>query len=321
MRCLVLGGAGFIGEHLVRQLQADGVSVVVGDVDVTPASHARTVDLRRRASLRAGLQGIDCVVHLAWNSVPATTATQAADDARQNLLGSLRLFDCCLAAGVRRVVFCSSGGAIYGRAQTLPIPEDHPTVPLMSYGVTKLATEGYLRFYSRSHGLDHVILRPGNAYGEGQRSRRSQGLVAACLTAAASERPVEVWGDGTVVRDYVHVADIARALSMATRTAASGETYNIGTGTGHSVNAIIDLCRQVSGRPVSVEYRAGRAFDAHDNVLDWSRARARLGWSPTVALREGIERQWRALLAQALAAPDALPCVPGGRPVSVRDRR
>jgi UDP-glucose 4-epimerase len=313
MTCLVLGGAGFIGQHVVRQLQAEGVNAIVGDITSPSANPARTVDLRRRASLLAGLQGVDCVIHLAWSSVPATAANQAGDDVRHNLLGSLRLFDCCLAAGVRRVVFCSSGGAIYGRAQTLPISEDHPTVPLMSYGLTKQATEGYLRFYSRSRGLEHVILRPGNAYGEGQRLQRSQGLVAACLSAGESGRTLEVWGDGTVVRDYVHVADVARALTMAAQSDASGETYNIGTGTGHSVNAILDLCREISGRPIRVEYRAGRAIDAHDNVLDWSRARLRLGWSPTVALPEGIERQWRALQSQWPGTPEPPTRPAGGR--------
>lgn len=296
MRCLVLGGAGFIGRHVVSELAATGHEPIVGDV--VPASAgvaACLVDLGRRPTIMRALAGVECVIHLAWATNPASANARPIDDVRQNVIGSLRLFECCVDRRVRRIVFCSTGGAIYGQAQRLPIPEDHPTEPLSSYGVTKLATEVYLRSYGRLHGIEFMILRPGNAYGEGQRVGRKQGVIAACLDAIARGRTLEVWGDGTVVRDYVHVADVARALVLAAAATRHGETLNIGTGQGHSVNDIIEMSQKVAGASLAVNDQPARAFDMHDNVLDPTRASQGLAWRPRIELREGLARQWRAL--------------------------
>lgn len=303
MTCLVVGGAGFIGRFVVSELLAMGMRTIVGDVVASDAPEFRTMDVRRERSIRKALVGVDCVIDLAWSAVPASATAHPIDDVRQNVLGTLRLFSSCVAAGVRRVVFCSSGGAIYGPPRALPISEDHPTAPISSYGVTKLAAESYLRMYGHMHGLAYIILRPGNAYGEGQRTRQQQGLVAACLNAAARKGVLDVWGDGSVVRDYVHAADIARAIAMAATADAAGQVLNIGTGRGHSVNEIIAIVRTVTGLNVNVRYQPARPFDAHDNVLDSRKAEQCLGWRAEVPLARGIERQWRALIDHPSGQP------------------
>ncbi|HUR21384.1 MAG TPA: NAD-dependent epimerase/dehydratase family protein [Vicinamibacterales bacterium] len=299
MTCLVIGGAGFIGRSVARELAAQGVPPIVADLVTTDAAPFRTIDLRRQQTIREALSGVDCVVHLAWSAVPASATARPRQDVRQNVLGSLRLFSQCGEAGVRRVVFVSSGGAVYGAPRALPISEDHPTVPISSYGVTKLASEAYLRILASSHDFEYVILRPANAYGEGQPSRQQQGLVAACLKAALEGHVLEIWGDGSVVRDYVHVDDIGRATAMAVIGRTAGHTLNIGTGVGHSVNAIVALVRSITGREVHVRRLPARSFDPHDNVLDCREAERRLGWRASISLAEGIERQWRALLAES----------------------
>ncbi len=294
-RCLVLGGNGFIGRHVVRTLADRDIEPMVGDLVPNPEAPFVWVDYTNEDSLQHALRGIDVVVHLAWSTVPQSATDNPAQDVVTNVLGSLNLFTVCVAQRVRRVVFCSTGGAIYGTPNQLPIPETHSLDPFSSYGITKLAVEKYLIMFSRLYGLEYLILRPGNAYGEGQTSHWGQGVISACLDAAQTGRPFIVWGDGTVVRDYVHVTDIARAIAMAVTTHSPNHILNIGTGQGLSINDLIALIKTITGRAVNVKYISGRLIDAPVNILDASVAREVLGWIPQVSIREGVIRQWRAL--------------------------
>ena len=290
--CLVLGGSGFIGHHAVRVLAEYGVERVVGDLVPSPEAPFVRMDLTDKVSFQQALCGIDVVVHLAWTTVPQSATDNPSQDVITNVLGSLNLFRACIAQKVRRVVFCSTGGAIYGVPHFIPISEAHPLAPTSSYGITKLTVEKYLILFSRLYGLEYMILRPGNAYGEGQTNARGQGVIAACLAAVQADQPFTVWGDGTVVRDYVHVSDIARAISLAVTTGASNHVLNIGTGRGFSVNDLIALIREATQRSVKVEYVSQRLIDAPVNVLDSSLATAILGWKPQISIQEGLLRQW-----------------------------
>src|SRR5215831_4143533 len=167
-RCLVLGGNGFIGRHLVRHQIKEGAPPLVADLYPNPDADFIRVDYTNPATLQNVLRGVDVVIHLAWTTTPQSGTDDPTSDVSENILGSLNLFRACVAQGVKRLVFCSSGGAVYGHAQSNPITEVHPLEPLSSYGITKLAVENYLRLFSRLHGIEYVILRPGNAYGEGQ---------------------------------------------------------------------------------------------------------------------------------------------------------
>jgi UDP-glucose 4-epimerase len=300
-RCLVLGGSGFIGRHLVRKLIERGIETTVGDLVPNPDAPFVMVDYTDESSFQPALEGVDAVVHLAWTTTPQSGTDNPTNDVRTNILGSLNLFRACVALGVRRVIFCSSGGAIYGMPQQQPIVESHPLEPLSSYGITKLAVEKYLLLFAKLYGLEYMIMRPGNAFGEGQVAGRGQGVIAACMAAIRSDQRFTVWGDGSIVRDYVHVSDIAQAISLATTARVSNLILNVGSGQGLSLNDLLGLIGEVSRRQVKVDYTAQRAIDAPINILDSSLAHTILDWAPKVAIREGLLRQWLATqgIAQA----------------------
>jgi UDP-glucose 4-epimerase len=296
-RYLVLGGNGFIGRHLVRQLIEQGVTPLVADLSPNPAAPFIRVDYTNAATLQSVLRGIDVVMHLAWTTTPQSGTDDPTGDVTENILGSLNLFRACVAQGVKRLVFCSSGGAVYGHAQSNLITEAHPLEPLSSYGITKLAVENYLRLFSRLYGIEYVIMRPANAYGEGQIGGKDQGVIAACMNALLYHQKFTVWGDGTVIRDYVHVDDIAGAISAAANAGAANRVFNIGSGQGLSINQLIGLIEKITGRVVEVDYAAERQIDARVNVLDSSLAKAALGWTPAISINEGLQRQWEFLLS------------------------
>lgn len=300
MRAVLLGGSGFIGAHLARALLDAGDTVVVYD-QVLPVRAPRWpgVDYRLGDLYRPDPPGLaevldraDLVYHLAWRYLPADSNSHPQDDVGANLLGTLRLLEWCVERRVGRVIFFSSGGTVYGPARFLPIPETHPTEPRSSHAINKLAVEKYLALYAQLHRLDYVILRPGNPFGPYQDPSKGQGVIAAFLAQAAAGQPLDVWGDGRVVRDYFYIADLAEAAWLAGRTAHSHTVYNIGSGMGRALTDVIAALQQVLGRDLPVRYHPGRAVDVPANVLDVRKACAELGWAPRFSFEEGLSRTW-----------------------------
>lgn len=304
MRALVTGGSGFIGAHLVDKLVALGWKVRVLDLfDRRFGSAPVGVDLIRAGvsndyAVREALVDVEVVFHLAWSTIHEVATREPVQDIETNLAPSVQLIDQCCSSGVRRVVFFSSGGTVYGPTQHLPITEEQPTNPINAYGITKLAVEKYLHMYHHLYGLEYVILRPSVPYGPGQDPRRRQGAVNVFLYRAARGEPIEIWGDGSVVRDYFHISDlVSAAVQAATVQGLEGErVFNVGGGQGHSLNDLVEVIRKVAGRRVTVEYQPGRRFDVPSVVLDTSRAATILKWSPQVGLSEGVERTWKWVL-------------------------
>ena len=294
-RCLVLGGGGFIGAAVCRELQADGWAVRVfergtapaGYLDTSPNVEWFTGEFQDAKAIRQALQGIAAVVHLISTTLPKTSNESPLFDVTSNVGGTLQLLDAMCEAGVRRIVFASSGGTVYGIPQRLPITEDHPTQPEVSYGISKLAIEKYLYLYQRLRGLQPVVLRVSNPYGEGQRVETAQGAIAAFTHRALTKQPIQIWGDGTVTRDYLHVRDVGRAFAHALRFSGVG-VFNISSGTGISLNGIVEELENILGRKVEVEYQAGRSFDVPVNILSNDHARAELDWHPQFPLEEGL---------------------------------
>ena len=302
MRAVLIGGSGFIGSHLASRLVAAGYEVVVYD-ERKPALGV----LSRQAGVQyvAGdafspeptglpelLRGARLVYHLAWRHLPAASNQAMAQDIQTNLIGSLNLLRLCCEVGVGRVVFFSSGGSVYGPAQSLPITEDHPTEPLSSHAVNKLAVEKYLAILARLYNLDYVILRPGNPFGPYQNPEGGQGVIAAFLARAAVRQPLAVWGDGSTVRDYFYVGDLARAAVMAGETMHSRTVYNIGSGVGRSLHEVISAISRLVGHELEVHWLPGRPTDVPINVLDASKARRLLGWAPEIPFEEGLRLTW-----------------------------
>ena len=296
MRCVILGGAGFLGRHIGRAMAAAGSDVWAVDLSVAA--------LADEASWLAGSIEADCfdvtawwdqcggadvVVHLVSSTVPATASANPVQDAQTNLVGSLRLLQGLRTKSVRpRLLFASSGGAVYGRPQVVPLAEAHPTVPLGAYGVTKLALEHHLRIEEAQNGLPHRVLRLSNPYGEWQQPHGIQGVIAVFAHRALQALPVDVWGDGSVVR--VNAADVGRAFVAAAQHEGASRVFNIGGGTGHSVNDIIDTLERLLERAVERRVFPARPFDPPVNVLDIRRAHDELHWSPTVDFDEGVAR-------------------------------
>jgi UDP-glucose 4-epimerase len=304
MKCLVLGGGGFIGSHVVDGLLAAGHAVRVFERPRVP--HFRTFtppeavewfegDFQSASMVEDAVHGCEVIVHLVSTTLPKDSNDDPVFDVESNVVGTLRMLHAASQAKVRKVVFISSGGTIYGMPLAVPIPESHPTEPRVSYAIAKLAIEKYLALFQSTHGLDHVVLRVANPYGERQRVDAAQGAVAVFLDRALRRECIEIWGDGTVVRDYLHVSDVARAFLRAIDYSGEPRVFNIGSGTGCSLNELLAAIEGLLGRTIERRYLPGRGFDVPRNVLDITRARDVLGWAPRVSLEDGL----RAMLAWA----------------------
>ena len=193
-------------------------------------------------------------------------------------------------AGVKRIVFASSGGTVYGEPTVPRVDESHPTEPISSYGIVKLALEKYIALYSREHGLTSVSLRISNLYGEGQRHDTGFGVIASFCHKAVTGATVEIWGDGTVSRDFIHVSDVVDAFVAALDHDGESLVVNIGSGTSVSINTVLDTIATIVGREVPRRYLQGRAFDVKHTCLDIGLAARTLGWTPKIDLNEGLRR-------------------------------
>jgi UDP-glucose 4-epimerase len=303
-RILVAGGAGFMGSNLVEEALRRGHAVTVLDRPGAPSGLAPQArgqlhwvdgDFRDPDAVRSACAGQDVVFHLISTTLPKTSNEDPEFDFISNVSGTIRLLQAAKQEGVRKIVFISSGGTVYGIPRQVPITEAHPTEPISSYGISKLAIEKYLALFGSQRGLDYVILRVGNPYGPHQRPERAQGAISVFAWRALNRQPIEIWGDGSVVRDYVYVSDVVEAMMKAVDYRGEERLFNVGSGVGHTLNDIVQIIERIIGRSVEVNYASPRAVDVPANVLDISRARRTLGWNPTVSLEDGIKRSIMAM--------------------------
>jgi len=308
MNYLVLGGAGFIGSHVVDALLAAGHRVRVferPDCDLNNlAGVLDRIDLRfgdftRPEDLAGVLEGIDLIIHLVGTVLPATSNLNPIYDIDANLKSTVSLLELAVEQGVKKIVFASSGGQVYGPVAALPISETSPTEPLSSYGIIKLTTEKYLKLFHQLHDLDYTILRIANPYGERQKINGRQGAVAVFSGRIKNRQPIEIWGDGSVARDYLYIADLVRAILKASVIGLPVKLFNIGWGKPLSLNELVGLLMEVSGRKVPVIYKESRSCDSPVNFLDCERALKYLDWKPQVDLKIGLQRTWEWVLANA----------------------
>lgn len=299
MKCLVLGGGGFLGSHACDALLAHGCRVRVFEklyVGKENIQHAISDiewiegDFTNEAHLREIVQGMDYVIHAIGTTIPKNSNENPVYDISSNVISTLHLLEAAKEAGVKKIIFFSSGGTVYGIPQKIPIAEDHPTDPITSYGIQKLTIEKYLKLYYHLHGLDYAIMRISNPYGERQRPIASQGAVAVFLYKALKKEPLEIWGDGSVTRDYLHVSDVAGVVPLLMRYEGKHKLFNIGSGRGLSLLELIKTIEKIIGRPVDVRFTSARPFDVPVNILDSSLALRELSWTPKIGLEEGIRR-------------------------------
>ncbi|WP_448383645.1 NAD-dependent epimerase/dehydratase family protein [Desulfosoma sp.] len=302
MHCLLTGGGGFIGSRLVQLLLAHGWDVTIVDPQRPSFQHSAATSTRlyhipdpiaNCPSLDEVLDRTDVLVHLAWTTTPGSSMQAPENDVTSNLLESIRLFKKAIEKNVKKIIFASSGGTVYGKALYLPIDEEHPTHPISSYGITKLAVEKYLQCFYYITGIPIVIFRFANAYGPGQPFDRNQGIISTFMAKIIRGEPLSIWGDGTVVRDYVFVDDIAEALRAGIERETTSHVFNIGTGKGFSVLDIVKYLKAITGAHFEVHFGPGRPFDPPANVLDFSRAAQELDWHPRIPLYDGMVKTWQ----------------------------
>jgi len=310
-KVLVLGGGGFLGTNLVRRLLADGHAVRVFD-RIAPGRYVKpgpvefvSGEFGNTGLVREALEGVALVYHLAATTLPETSNEDPAFDVSSNVVDTLHLLEQCVDARVRRVVFVSSGGTVYGIPKSLPITEDHPTEPICSYGIVKLTIEKYLALFQRLHRLEFNALRMSNPYGPHQDPLSRQGAIAVFLHRIATGRPIEIWGDGRVVRDYLYVDDAVQALVLAgTRSDVSGRVLNVSSGRGTTLLALIRKIEEVTGKKARLTHKPPRPVDVPANVLDNARAAEVLGWIPRHDLHAGLVSTFRWMREQVLRSTE-----------------
>ncbi len=299
---MVIGGAGYIGKHLVHKLVATGRRVTVLGRKAVPVC-----DLPQGATYVKGefaqldlISGLldhhKEIIHLAYATVPNTSFENPLSDLLQNLPPTVQLFSEVSDRG-GKLLLVSSGGTVYGEAIELPIKENHPTKPISPYGVTKLTLESYAYLYAKTHGLRFICVRPANAYGVGQRPGVGQGFISTAMASAMRSESINIFGQIGTVRDYLYVSDLANGIVSAMEKGRLSETYNLGSGAGLSnmdvIEAISPLMREL-GCEVRIEHLPERAFDVKANVLDSTKLRTDTGWEPEIGFEQGLRltREW-----------------------------
>jgi UDP-glucose 4-epimerase len=294
----IFGANGFIGQHVVARLVAEGAPIRAVSRQFDPAFEDAfrgrvdfvTADIRDPFACLPALEGLTAVLQLISTSSPGLRNDYLEQDILDNVIPQIRSARDCIAAGVRRHVFISSGGTVYGPPRQIPIPEDHPLDPLSSHGLTKLTTEKCLGLLAHTRGLEPVILRVSNPFGPAQRFRKGQGLIPAILERHRKGLAVQIFGDGSARRDYVFIEDVVEAICLALRRPEARDgIFNIGSGEGRSVLEILAAIEVRLGVRLAREHIAARGSDVEVNVLDIARAREVLRWTPRTPFARGMD--------------------------------
>jgi UDP-glucose 4-epimerase len=302
-RVLLIGGSGFIGKHLTKACISAGMQVRVADA-ISPIGTVANNDIeyikgdyRETDFLLRILANVDYVIHLAHDTMLLNIDCNMSLETDRNILPAIHLMDICSTSNIQNLLFVSSGGTVYGNRTTqAPILENSTTRPVSVYGTTKLMIEQLGFLYHAQKNLPFTVARPGNAYGQGQLPFRGQGFVATAFASAHLGRALSVFGDGSIVRDYIHVIDIADALVAILKYGRAGEAYNIGTAIGTSLRTMLEnfICPILAKDQLTLNYsyEAGRRADVGKNVLSDNKLMVETGFSPKITLEEGLNHTW-----------------------------
>ncbi len=294
---LVTGGAGFIGSHIVDALLAEGYRVAVIDnlstgkrANLNPEAVFHEVDIRDADAVNRVFETERplLVLHQAAQADVRASLVDPVGYAQSNIIGTLNLLQAARAAETHKVVFASTGGAVYGNPEELPASERCPTRPLDPYGTSKLACEYYLFSYKHNFGLDYCVLRYANVYGPRQNADGEAGVVAIFARGMLAGRPLTIWGDGLQSRDFVYVGDVAAANVAAARYGSG--IYNIGTGLPTDIATVARGLAQITGYTQSITHGPAKAGEVRHTYLNSHKARREMGWEPQVGLQEGLAR-------------------------------
>lgn len=303
--CLVLGANGFIGSHLVDALLRKGHTVRAFDrfkngtyrfdnherVDIVPG------DFLNRGDLAASLKDIDYVFHFISTTTPATADNDPLIDVNTNIQMSIELMQECVSAGVQKVIFASTGGAIYGENSSEQVSEATTPLPVSPYAIGKLTIEHYLRYFDRKYGLKGLVFRISNPYGERQPLASKQGVVPIFLQHIAKNEPITILGDGSMVRDYIYVKDVVEMIAASFETAKK-DLYNIGSGQGFSVNEVVEVMRRTTNKQIKLKHAAKPTTYVDKVVLDTVSFEQEFQDFPKTNLETGMLATWQYVLEQ-----------------------
>lgn len=300
MNALVLGGNGFIGSALVDKLIEEGHYVTVFDrlneKFRKPKLNVKYIysSFSNRPQIAEALQGTDIVFHLISTTDPKSSMIDPKSDVESNVIETIFLLEECVKRKIQKFIFVSSGGTVYGIPHELPIKESAAMNPICSYGITKLAIEKYIVMYNYVYGLQYSILRPSNAFGYRQDPLGNVGAITHFLNNILEKKKITIWGDGSTVRDFIFIKDLVEGIYKASVFNKS-DIFNLGSGSGITINTLIELIQEVVNKEVLVEYQPSRKYDVPEISLDISKASEFLGWTPATPLRKGIELTWNFL--------------------------
>lgn len=293
-RFCVLGAAGFIGKNLCQNLLKQGYSVrAFGRSHTVPSALLGcewvSGDFLDPTSVASAIKDCDVIFHLVTSTTPFIANADMLADLNSNVVGSLHLLNACRNNGVRRIIYVSSGGTIYGIPKQIPTPETAPTNPITAYGISKLAIEKYLALYEYLYSMQYRVLRVANPFGPHQLASKNQGVIPTFIQRALADKPIDIWGDGTIIRDYVYIDDVVEALLLATTHDGPSREFNIGSGKGYSLNKIVETISAQLNVKIQVDRRPSRSVDVPASTLDISLANNELKWRPQTTFNQGLE--------------------------------
>jgi UDP-glucose 4-epimerase len=301
--CLVFGGHGFIGTHLVARLLSDGHDVKTFDIstkkqqlppvepEVDNNPEIITGDFLEYDAVNTAMKNIDYVFHYITLTYPKTSINDPSKETK-NLMGTVNILEAAKENEIKKIIYPSSGGTIYGSPEELPVPETHPLRPTTPYAITKTTVESLLGFYHEQYDLGYTVLRISNPFGPGQNSNSGFGVIAVFFDKIKNSHAPVIYGDGSNIRDYIFISDVIEANVLAISSAPDDKVFNVGSGVGFSLIQLIELMSEVTGIEVSPRFEPAGKHYISQVYLDITRIREKLGWEPKIGLKTGLEKMW-----------------------------
>lgn len=287
-KVLVLGSEGFIGHSVIDSLKEKSIPYIGFDiVDKEEDAHYIKGDLSNVAKLSPILHEVDAIIHLISETNPSSSMNSPELIYKNDIVNTIKLLDLSRQAGIKRIIYASSGGTIYGIPREIPISEEHPTNPLNHYGIGKLTIEKILLMYNEIYEMNNIILRISNPFGKNQDFTKGVGIISAIINAIKNKSELSVWGDGEVIRDYINIKDVAHAFILAIENKNIDGIFNVGSGTGLSINEIISIFESFDIE-LQVKYQRSRKFDVPSNILNIQKARDQLKYVPKYSFIDSV---------------------------------
>jgi len=299
--CLILGGGGFIGSHLCDELIKNGYEVKVFDkINFSYKNIEHNIDkikiiegdFNNEIDINNSLKNVDVIYHLVSSTLPAMSNENPVYDVETNLVSTLKFIDEAIKQKVKKIIFISSGGTIYGIPDKIPIKENQFGNPICSYGIIKKTIEEYLFMFYKLYNLDYYVFRMSNPYGERQNPLLAQGVIPVFLNKLVNKKKIEIWGDGSVTRDYIYIKDAVKVLVKSLNYKTEDKIFNLSTGIGTDLKNLISIIEKITNVKPDVIYKDKRNIDININVLDNSLIKKVFDWNIETTLEEGIKNTY-----------------------------